>query len=85
MKDKIELFTKEDSIEADLIEQKIVYRKENRIIDLNEDRDSYQKKELIHFFDIVEGKYENDNTIERACEVLRITKGEYQDSNRSYG
>jgi len=73
---KIELFTKEDSIEADLIEQKIVYRKENRIIDLNEDRDSYQKKELIHFFDIVEGKYENDNTIERACEVLRITKGE---------
>lgn len=73
---KIELFAKDDSIEADLIEQKIVYRKENRIIDLNEDRDSYQKKELIHFFDIVEGKYENDNTIERACEVLRITKGE---------
>ncbi len=73
---KIELFTKDDSIEADLIEQKIVYRKEKRIIDLNEDRDSYQKKELLHFFDIVEGKCANDNTIKRACRTLRITRGE---------
>lgn len=73
---KIELFTKDDSIEADLIEQKIIYRKENGIIDLNEDRDSYQKKELLHFFDIVEGKCANDNTIERACQTLRITRGE---------
>lgn len=73
---KIELFTKEDSIEADLIEQKIVYRKENRIVDLNEDRDSYQKKELLHFLSIVEGKCENDNTIESACQTLRITRGE---------
>lgn len=73
---KIELFAKDDSIEADLIEQKIIYRKENLIIDLNEDRDSYQKKELLHFFDIVERKCENDNTIERACQILRITRGE---------
>lgn len=72
----IELFAKDDSIEADLIEQKIVYRKENRIIDLNEDRDSYQKKELLHFFEIVDGKCTNDNTIERACQTLQITRGE---------
>lgn len=73
---KIELFMEDDSIEADLIEQKIVYRKDNRIIDLNENRDSYQKKELSHFFDMVEGKCENDNTIERACKTLRITRGD---------
>lgn len=73
---KIELFTKDDSIEADLIEQKIVYRKENQMIDLNEDRDSYQKKELLHFFDMVEGRCLNDNTIERACRTLCITRGE---------
>lgn len=73
---KIELFTEEDSIEADLIEQKIIFRKENCIIDLNEDRDSFQKKELLHFFDIVEGKCANDNTIERACKTLSITRGE---------
>lgn len=73
---KIELFTKDDSIEADLVEQKILYRKENCIIDLNEDRDSYQKKELLHFFDIIEGKEANDNTIENACKTLCITRGE---------
>ena len=73
---KIELFTKDDSIEVDLIEQKIIYRKEKRIIDLNEDRDSYQKKELLHFFEMIDGKCTNDNTIERACQTLQITRGE---------
>lgn len=73
---KIELFMEEDSIEADLIEQKIVFRKENRILDLNENRDSYQKKELRHFFAIVEGECANDNTIESACKTLCITRGE---------
>ena len=72
---KIELFTQDDSIEADLIEQKVVYRKEGRVVDLNEDRNSYQKKELSHFFDILDGKCVNDNTIERASRVLRLTKG----------
>ena len=73
---KIELFMENDSIEADLIEQRIVFRRENRIIDLNEDRDSYQKKELLHFWDIVEERCANDNAIERACRTLRITRGE---------
>lgn len=73
---KIELFTADDSIEADLIEQKIFYRKSNEVVDLNEDRDSYQKKELLHFFDMIDGKCLNDNTIERACQTLRITRGE---------
>lgn len=73
---KIELFTADDSIEADLIEQKIIYRKSNEVIDLNEDRDSYQKKELLHFFDMIDGKCLNDNTIERACQTLQITRGE---------
>lgn len=73
---KIELFTKDDSIEADLIEQKIVYRKGNCFIDLNEERDSYQKRELLHFFDIVEGKCVNDNSIENACRTLCIARGE---------
>lgn len=72
---RIELFTENDSIEADLIKQKIIYRNSNIIVDLNEDRDSYQKKELLHFFDIIEGKCSNDNTIERACQTLRITRG----------
>ena len=73
---KIEFFTEDDAIVADLIEQKIIYRKDNVVVDLNEDRDAYQKKELLHFFDILEGKCKNDNTVEKACRTLRITKGE---------
>lgn len=73
---KIELFTEDDSIEADLIEQKISYRKEDRVVELKESRDSYQRKELLHFFDIVDRKCENDNTIEKACKTLCITRGD---------
>ena len=73
---KIELFTRDDSIEADLIEQKIIFKKEQKIIDLSENRDSYQQKELLHFFDIVQGKISNDNTIQDACRTLRTTRGE---------
>lgn len=72
---KIELFMKDDTIEADLINQKITYMRSKKIIDLAECRDSYQQKELIHFFDIVNGEILNDNTIEEACRVLRLAKG----------
>lgn len=73
---KIELFAEDDSIEADLIAQKILYRKKNIVVDLQENRDSYQKKELVHFFDMIDGKCANDNPVEWACQTLKITKGE---------
>ena len=72
---KIELYCKDDIIEADLIEQKIVYKKENRVLNLEEERNSYQKKELLHFFDILNDSSLNDNTIEQACQTLKLTKG----------
>ena len=73
---KIELFMEEESIEADLLGQKIYFRKENKAINLCEDRDSFHKKELQHFFDIIDGKCHNDSDIENACEILKITRGE---------
>ncbi len=72
---KIELFAKDDSIEADLIDQKVCFRKSGRVVDLSEDRDSFQKKELQHFLDIISGKTENTNTIQLACSTLKITRG----------
>ncbi len=72
---KMDLLTDDDSIEVDLIEQKIVYRKKNLVINLSEDRDSYQKKELLHFFDIIDEKCINDNSIECACQTLRLARG----------
>lgn len=74
---KIEIFCKNDTIEADLIRQKIEFKRTGRVLDLSESRDSYQKKELQHFFDIIAGKKQNDNDIEQACKVLKIARGEY--------
>ena len=72
---KVELFTKDDSIEADLIASKIIYRKSGQVIELKENRNEYQKKEIKHFFDIINGKTSNDNSIQEACEVLKTTMG----------
>jgi len=72
---KIELYCREDTIEADLIEQKILFKRKNLTVDLYEERDSYHKKELLHFLDIIRGNCINDNTLEQACQTLRITGG----------
>ena len=72
---KIELFTDEDTIVADLIEQRIDWLKSGKRVDLSQERNAYQKQELSHFFDIVSGKCINDSSIEDACKVLRIAKG----------
>ena len=72
---KIELYTDDDTIVADLIGQKICWLCSGREVNLSEERNSYQQKELLHFMDIVMGKIESDNTIEEACRVLRIARG----------
>lgn len=73
---KIELYTDEDVIEADLIEQRVIYKRKNNCIELGENRDEYQKRELEHFMEIISGMADNDNDIETACKTLRITRGE---------
>jgi hypothetical protein len=41
---------------------------------MEEPRDDYQIREIAHFFDILEGKCENDNTPQHAMKVLRIAR-----------
>lgn len=72
---EIELFTKDDVITADLIKSQISYKKSGQTIELTEDRDFYQRCELEHFFDIIEGKAENDNDIQQAMKILKLTEG----------
>lgn len=66
------LFTKYDTIVADLTNSQIRYLESRKLIDLKEDRNQFQKRELEHFLDIVEGKIANDSTIEHAINVLKI-------------
>lgn len=69
------LFTRKDTIMADIINGKITYLSGRKEIDLKEERDCYQKRELEHFWDMVDGKCNNDNNIENALDVLKIAKG----------
>lgn len=72
---KIELFCDDDTIETDLINQRITWHKSGKTLDVAQERDSYQKKELEHFFMLLENQKRNDSTIEHAMNVLRIAKG----------
>lgn len=71
----IEIFTDEDTIIGDLISNKITYLRSGKIIDLAEERDDYQKKELINFLDIIDGKIKSTNDLQKAIDVLKLTKG----------
>jgi len=80
---KIELYCEEDTIIADLIDQKICWMKSGKIINLTQERNEFQKKELQHFFDIVDGKILNDNSIYEAYTILKIAKGDNIDLYRN--
>ncbi len=73
---RLQLFGKSETLEADLLGESISFTKEGKVLYLKEGRDAYQKKELQHFFAIVQGKAENDSTLQNACRVLRIARGE---------
>ncbi len=72
---RVELYCQEDTIIADLVEQKIIFLKSGNVIDLSQERNEYQKRELFHFLDIVSGKVESDNDLKEATSILRITRG----------
>lgn len=72
---KIELYCENDIVEADLINQRIAYKRNNTEINLEEERDSYQIKELQYFFELINNREENTNTIETACKILRLAGG----------
>lgn len=72
---EIQLFSANDTIVGDLINNEIRYLHSGNIISLKENRDKYQKKEIEHFFDIIEGSAINDNDITRAFKTLKIVKG----------
>lgn len=72
----MEIYTDNDLIEVDLHANRIRFLRYGKTIEFNEDRDSYQKDELKHFFDIVEGRAGNDNTIDDAIHTLKLAKGD---------
>ena len=72
---KMEIFTNDDTIIADLIEGTVTYLKSDKTIDLREDRDSFHTKELNHFLDLIEKNESSSNDIYNAVKVLQLTQG----------
>ena len=72
---KIELYTNKDVISIDLLNNEINMHKTHDTIHFIEGRDDYQRAELDHFFDIIEGKIPNDNSISHAIQTLNLAMG----------
>ncbi|MCR4861363.1 MAG: Gfo/Idh/MocA family oxidoreductase [Ruminococcus sp.] len=72
---RIELYTEDDTIFVDLINQKVKYLRSGKEVDLSQDRNEFQTRELQHFIDIINGKEKCDNDLYEACGILRITRG----------
>ncbi|MGV8982706.1 Gfo/Idh/MocA family protein [Clostridium sp.] len=72
---EIQLFTDKDTIVGDLTNSEIRYLKSGEVILFKEQRNDFQCKEIEHFFDIIEGKVDNDNDIQAALKTLQIAQG----------
>lgn len=71
---ELQLFTADETIVADIINSEIRFLNENKVIQFSEDRNSFQIKEIENFFDILEGKVNNENNIYTALATLKIAK-----------
>ena len=71
---ELQLFAADETIVADIINSEIRFIKNNKVIQFNEDRNSYQVKEIECFFDLLEGKTNNENDIYKALATLKIAK-----------
>lgn len=72
---KLTLFTVDDTIIIDLLDNSIKFLKAKKQIEFQEKRDDYQKGELLYFLDILEGKKMNINDLEHANKLFYNTFG----------
>lgn len=70
----LDIFTQDDTIQCDIVGGTVTYLKEGRILDFNSDRNAFQMAEIMHFFDVIEGRVENDSNVRHGVQVLKLTK-----------
>lgn len=71
----LDIFSQDDTIQCDLIAGTITYLKDGKTINVNAERNAFQMTEIKRFFDIAEGRTENDSNVEHGVKVLKLTKG----------
>ncbi|WP_303323033.1 Gfo/Idh/MocA family oxidoreductase [Cloacibacillus evryensis] len=74
---QFQIFMPDETIECDILNGKIFFLKAKHILSFDCDRDTYQRNEIMHFFDILNEKCPNDNDISCALRTLSYAKGEF--------
>lgn len=69
---ELQIYLPDETIVADIANGTIKYLTSDKIIDLSEDRNQYQMREIMHFFDIIEKNEKNDNNLLNAISVMRL-------------
>ena len=72
---EIQLFTKEDTIIGDIANNTIRFLVRGDLIDFNEERDDFQKRELNHFLDMIAGEEKPEDGFHHGIDVLNLTQG----------
>lgn len=70
----LDIFTYDDTIHCDIVAGTLTYMKEGKTLTFNSERNAFQMAEIKHFFDIAEGRVENDSNVKHANNVLKLTK-----------
>lgn len=78
---EIQLFTKDDTIVGDLVGNCITGLISGNRIEFGEERDDYQKRELEHFLDLIEGKANYEGDFWHGIKVLELTQGVLDNDN----
>lgn len=72
---EIQLFTKEDTIIGDIANNRIQFLKSGKMIDFQEERDDYQRRELSYFLDMIIGRKKTEDGYHHGLDVLKLTQG----------
>ncbi len=71
---EVMIFTDQDTIVGDLTNSEIRFLSSGEVISFQEEKNDFYKKEIAHFFDLIEGRVKNENDIRAALKTLRIAK-----------
>ena len=71
---EIQLFTKDDTIIGDIANNQITFLKSEQKIKFEEERDDYQKRELLHFISLISSNGDTGNGFIHATKVLGLTQ-----------
>ena len=72
---EVQLFTKEDTILGDLVNNKLTLMRNSETIEFHEERDDYQKRELTYFFDLINHRGLMEDGYHHGVKVLELTQG----------